>query len=65
MASALYTVSYRPVLRGDADQIDVWPVAMTLGQPLPTVPLPIKGYGVIPLDLESAYSDARRRLRID
>ncbi len=64
VASALYTASYRPVLRGDADQIDVWPNAMTLGQPLPTVPLPIKGYGVIPLDLEAAYTDAHQRLRL-
>ncbi len=64
MRSALYTVSYRPVLRGDADQIDVWPEAMTLGQPLPTVSLPIKGYGIIPLELEVTYSDARRRLRL-
>jgi hypothetical protein len=63
--SALYTVSYRPVLRGDTDQIDVWPEAMALSRPLPTVPLPIKGYGIIPLDLEVSYTDARRHLRLD
>jgi hypothetical protein len=64
-ASPLLAVAYRPAHRDAADQIDVWSEALTLGRELPTLPLPIQGYGMIPLDLEAAYTDARRRLRLD
>jgi hypothetical protein len=32
---------------------------------LPTAPLALRGAGCVPLDLESAYSEARRRSRLD
>ena len=37
--TSLYAVAYRPIVREDAQQVEVWPSALTLGQPLPTVPL--------------------------
>lgn len=60
----LYAVSYRPIRRKETNQIDIWPAELTLGTALPVVPLPIRGYGVIPLDLEATYADACQRSRL-
>jgi hypothetical protein len=62
---SLYTAAYRPARRKDGDQIDVWPMPLALGQPLPTMPLALRGYGCIPLDLEASYTEARQRLVLD
>jgi len=60
----LYAVSYRPVKRGEADQIEVWPVVLTIGAELPVLPLALRGTQPVPLDLEAAYNDACRRSRL-
>jgi hypothetical protein len=60
---ALYSVAYRPVRRGELDQIDAWPVVLELGEPLPVLPPALRGAGVIPLDPDAAYDDACRRRR--
>jgi hypothetical protein len=61
----LYSVAYRPARRepGD-DQIDLWPVALALGQPLPTMPLALRGAETVPVNLEATYTDARQRSRL-
>lgn len=56
----LYVVSYRPLREKGVDRIDVWPEALTVGTPLPTVPLPVRGLGCLRLDLEATYTDARK-----
>jgi hypothetical protein len=61
----LYAAAYRPARRKDADQIDIWPVPLALGQPLPVMPLGLRGYGCVPLDLETCYTEARQRLVLD
>jgi hypothetical protein len=53
--------SYRPTRRADQNLIDVWLRPLAVGEQLPIVPLPLKGAGVVPLDLETAYADALRR----
>ena len=53
-----YTASYRPVRRDEANGIDLWPETLAVGHPLPTVPLPLKGHGVVALDLDETYSAA-------
>ena len=40
-------------------QYVVWLVPLALGQPLPTLPLGLRGAGCVPLELESSYSRAR------
>ena len=60
----LYSVAYRPVRRGDLDQIDAWPAVLTLGEALPVMPLALRGSIAIPLDLDAAYEDACRRSRL-
>jgi Protein of unknown function (DUF4058) len=53
--SPLYTVAYRPGRREAGDQIEVWTFPLALGQPLPTVPLALRGVATLPLDLETTY----------
>jgi Protein of unknown function (DUF4058) len=60
----LYAVAYGPVRRNDADQIEVWPHPLAVGQTLPVVPLVLRGAATVPLDLESTYSDARQCSRL-
>jgi hypothetical protein len=59
-----YATSYRPVQRQGHDQIDVWVAALTVGQPLPTLPLGLRGLGCVPLDLEASYTPTRELIGI-
>jgi hypothetical protein len=63
-APALYAVSYRPRRRKSADQIEIWPAPLAVGQPLPVLPLPLRGNGCVRLDLEASYTEARQRSRL-
>jgi hypothetical protein len=60
----LYAVAYRPARRQDKNEIDLWPVPLVLGGPLPLLPLALKGTRAVPLDLEATYADARQRSRL-
>jgi hypothetical protein len=60
----LYAAAYRPVRRQEANQIDVWPNPLTIGQSLPVVPLALRGASAVPLDLEATYNDACQRSRL-
>ena len=61
----LYAGAYRPARRKEGDQIDVWPATLTLAQPLPIMPLALRNFGCVPLDLETTYTEARQRLVLD
>jgi Protein of unknown function (DUF4058) len=60
----LYAVAYRPVLRDDRPEIDVWPATFAVGDALPTLPLRLTGDLFVPVDFEAAYQDACRRRRL-
>ena len=60
----LYAVAYRPVLRGDKPEIDLWTAPVAVGQPLPTLPLRLTGDLFVPVDFEAAYMEACRRRRL-
>ena len=45
---------------GGANQIEVWPYQAAVGQPIPAVPLGLRGGPTIVLDLETTYTDAIR-----
>ena len=62
--TSLYAVAYRPVRRGEQDEIDVWPQALTIGKSLPELPLWIGPDLVVPVNLDAAYNDACRRRRL-
>src|SRR5579884_316878 len=51
--TALYAAAYRPAHRGDKNQLDLWPTALALGQPLPLLPLALRGAFFVPVDLEA------------
>jgi hypothetical protein len=44
--------------------MDLWREPLAVGQPLPTLPLAVRGLGRLPVDLEATYSEARQRGRI-
>ena len=60
----LYATAYRPVHRQERNEIDLWRETLTLGQPLPTLPLAVLGLGCLPIDLEGSYMEACQRGRI-
>ncbi len=61
----LYAVAYRPVLRKDQEEIDIWPTAFELGAHLPQLPLGLTGGVIVPVDFEFTYSETCNRLRLD
>jgi hypothetical protein len=63
--TGLSAVSYRAVGREEkAQQLQLWPAPLALGQPLPTLPLWIASDFLVPLDLEASYQATCMDLRI-
>lgn len=60
----IYASAYRPVRRKTDDVIDAWLYPLAVGTPLPAVPLALRGYGCVRLDLEATYLEACDRTRI-
>ena len=61
---ATYAIAYRPARQPSGDQIEIWPMPLTLGQPLPVLPLALRNAGVVPVDLEATYTEACQRSRL-
>lgn len=62
---ALYAASYRPKRRGDETELDIWYESLTLGRPIPSMPLALRGGPSFEVDLETPYLEACEELRID
>jgi hypothetical protein len=63
--SNLSAVSYHAIGREkDNQQLQLWPEPLTLGQPLPTLPLWIAPDFSVPLDLDVSYQATCTDLRI-
>jgi hypothetical protein len=60
----LYATAYRPAHRQERNEIDLWREPLAVGQPLPTLPLAVRGLGCLPVNLEGTYMEARQRGRI-
>ena len=60
----LYAVAYRPIRRGERDEINVWPQSLAIGKSLPELPLWIGPELVVPVSLDSTYTNACRRRRL-
>jgi hypothetical protein len=52
---ALSGSAFRPVEREGKSLLDVWQEALALGQPLPTLPLWLRGGLCLPVELEATY----------
>jgi Protein of unknown function (DUF4058) len=61
---SLYGIAYRPARRPAGDQIDCWPELLAVGQPLPILPLALRGGPTLPVDLELTYMEARGNSRL-
>jgi hypothetical protein len=48
----LYTTAYRPRRENEENLMDVWTVPLAVGQPLPTMPLALRGAMTVPVDLK-------------
>ena len=54
----LYAASCRWIPKGDRAILETWSHSLTVGQPLPTLPLWLTAVRVVPLDLEQSYEKA-------
>ena len=65
IAASLYAVAYRVTRPAeDAYGLELWEEPLSLGQPLPTLPLWLRDGPVIPLHLDPPYLRTCRELRI-
>jgi hypothetical protein len=60
----LYAVTCRSSHNGDKWRVEAWEHELTLGQPLPTLPLWLAENLVVPLELDRSYEETCRVLRI-
>ena len=60
----LYAASYRPVIRANRAEIDIWVNAFAVGDHLPTMPLRLIADYFVPVELEATYTEACRRRRL-
>jgi Protein of unknown function (DUF4058) len=62
--TGLYAVAYRPVTVRKTPRVEAWPEVLTLGKPLPELPLWLALDLCIPVRLEDSYLAACQSLRI-
>ena len=60
----LYATAYRPCQRGQQGQLDIWAEALAPGQPLPILPLALRGLFLVPVNLEATYMETRQHSRL-
>ncbi|QDT39415.1 DUF4058 family protein [Stratiformator vulcanicus] len=60
----LYACSYQPIERGEEHAVQVWESCLRIGEPLPTMPLPLRVGPTMPVDLDATYRETCRELRI-
>jgi hypothetical protein len=54
-SAELYTAAYRMVERNEQQSLDVWYETLTIGRPLPTMPLWLRGGLCLAVELEATY----------
>ena len=62
--TGLSAVAYQPAGPSDENPVRVWFEPLTIGIPLPGMPLAVRGYGFVPVDLETTYTEACQRSRL-
>ncbi|MEM7534244.1 MAG: DUF4058 family protein [Chloroflexota bacterium] len=60
----LYASAYHPVELNQQNNLDIWHESLHVGQPLPTMPLWLRGEMCVPLNLEETYEKTCRTRRI-
>jgi hypothetical protein len=64
LSADLYAVAYQPVSHDEDGRLNIWPQALAVGQPLPTLPLYLRGGPCVPIELEAVYERTRHELRV-
>ncbi len=64
MEASLYSAAYRVVKHDGRSCVDIWPHVLAVGQPLPTMPLWLRGDICLPVDLQATYEVTCREQRI-
>jgi hypothetical protein len=64
MDAPLYATAYRLLAHKAQPQLDIWPAALAIGNPLPTLPLWLQGELSFPVDLEATHEKTCREQRI-
>ena len=62
--AGLYAVAYRPVVRENRSEIELWPATFAIGDPLPALPLRLTHDLFVRVDFEATYQEACRRRRL-
>jgi hypothetical protein len=62
--SSIYAVTCRGRKVGDRPRLETWAYPLTVGQPLPTLPLWLSEDRAVSLELEASYEETCRALRI-
>lgn len=63
-STGLYAVAYRPVTLRKKPRVEVWPEVLTLGKPLPVLPLWLTLDLCVPVRFEGSYRETCQSLRI-
>jgi hypothetical protein len=63
--SLLYSAAYRPVIRENRSEIDIWVNSFQVGDVLPTMPLRLIDDLFVPVELEATYMEACRGRRLN
>jgi len=56
--TTIYCSAYRPLQEASGGRIDAWPTPLTLGEPLPRMPLSLGAELCVAVDLEAGYREA-------
>lgn len=64
MPVSLYTAAYRVVEHQGQSAVDIWSRSLEIGQPLPTMPLWLRGEICLPVELNATYELTCREQRI-
>ena len=62
--SPVYATAYRPFRRSTEEAVDLWMWRLGVGEPLPTLPLALRGGPCLPIELEDTYAEVCRRSRL-
>jgi hypothetical protein len=60
----LHSASYRPTLRDDMPEIDLWTAPLALAATLPTMPLRLTGDLFVPVEFDKTYMETCRSRRL-
>ena len=61
---SIYASAYRPVLRDDRTELDVWAEPCVVGRPVPTMPLRLTGDLIVPVEFEAVYQEICQRRKL-